>query len=367
MSNSRVALIHDYLTQYGGAERVLEELALLFPNAPIFTLLYDERATGGAFAGRTIYTSFLQKLPGISSWYRLFPVLMPLAIERFDLSAYDIVISSSSSFAKGVLTREDALHICYCHTPTRFAWFDYRKIAGHSLYPRWVSLFVPLFLPYIRLWDRMASARVDVYACNSHYIAEKIKKYYRRTATVIYPPVNTKRFAPEGDGEYFLVVGRLLPYKRFDIAVSACTNLSLPLVVVGSGPELATLKRIAGPTVRFVGNVSDARLADLYAHASALVFPQEEDFGISAIESMASGRPVIAYRAGGAREYVKEGENGIFFEEQTVAGLSNALSRYATTTFDAQRIRQSALAFDRMRFRSAMKALVSTSLREKKK
>jgi len=363
----RIALVHDYLTQYGGAERVLEELALLFPDAPIFTLLYDEAATGGAFADRVIHTSFLQKFPGIHSWYRFFPVLMPLAIERLNLSAYDVVISSSSSFAKGVLTREDALHICYCHTPTRFAWFDYKKIAGHSLYPGFVAPFVPLLLPYIRLWDRMASARVDVYVCNSYTIAEKIKKYYRRTARVIYPPVNTKLFAPEGTGEYFLVVGRLLPYKRFDIAVSACTALGLPLTVVGSGPELATLKRIAGPTVRFVGNVSDARLVSLYAHAHALLFPQEEDFGISAIESMASGRPVIAYRAGGAREYIKEGKNGIFFDEQTSEGLQAALAHFATMTFDPSVIRQSALIFDRVNFRTSIKTLLASTLATRKK
>ncbi|MEX0916795.1 MAG: glycosyltransferase, partial [Candidatus Spechtbacterales bacterium] len=190
---------------------------------------------------------------------------------------------------------------------------------------------------------------------------------YRRNATVIYPNVNTKRFAPEGEVEYFLVVGRLKPYKRFDIAVSACTKLSLPLVVVGSGPELATLKRIAGPTVRFVGNVSDARLATFYAHARALLFPQEEDFGISAIESMASGRPVIAYHAGGAREYIRDEENGIFFNEQTVEGLSGALKKYTATTFDAQRIRQSSLAFDRAHFQASIKALIIASLREKKK
>lgn len=367
MSTMRIALVHDYLTQYGGAERVLEELALIFPNAPIFTLLYDEGATGGAFAGRVIHTSFLQKLPGIHSWYRFFPVFMPLAIERLNLSAYDVVISSSSSFAKGVLTREDALHLCYCHTPTRFAWFDYKKIAGHSLYPGWVAPLVPLILPYIRLWDRMASARVDVYACNSYTIAEKIKKYYRRSAKVIYPPVNTKLFAPQGEGEYFLVVGRLLPYKRFDIAVSACTALGLPLTVVGSGPELATLKRIAGPTVRFVGNVSDARLVSLYAHAHALLFPQEEDFGISAIESMASGRPVIAYRAGGAREYIRDGENGIFFNEQTSEGLQEALTRFPSLNFDPGLVRQSALIFDRMHFHANIKAWLEEALQAKQK
>lgn len=363
----RVALVHDYLTQYGGAERVLEELALMFPDAPIITLLYDEQATGGAFAERTIHTSFLQKLPVPRAWYRFFPVLMPIAIERFDLSAYDLVISSSSSFAKGVLTREDALHLCYCHTPTRFAWSDYRKVAGRALYPRWVSLFVPLFLPYIRLWDRMASSRVDVYACNSRYIAEKIKKYYRRTATIVYPPVHTKRFWSSPERDYFLVVGRLLPYKRFDIAVRACTELSLPLVVVGSGPELDALRRIAGPTVQFVGNVSDERLAQWYAKSKALLFPQEEDFGISAIESMASGRPVIAYRAGGAREYIRENENGIFFNEQSVASLQDALVRYDKVPFDSARIQRIASEFDRSRFHAAMRDLIVRSLREKKK
>lgn len=361
----RVALVHDYLTQYGGAERVLEELALLFPDAPIFTLLYDEEATGRAFAGRTIHTSFLQRLPFASSWYRLLPIVMPLAIERFDLSAYDVVISSSSSFAKGVITREDAIHICYCHTPTRFAWLDYKKIAGVSLYPKWLAPFVPLVLPYIRLWDRLASRRVDVYVCNSRYIRDKIYKYYRVGARLVYPPVHTKRFTIGQAGERFLLVGRMLPYKRFDIVIEAFNKTGLPLTVVGSGPEYERLHRMAKGDIRFLGNVSDERLAAFYASSRALLFPQEEDFGISALESMAAGVPLIAYQAGGALEYVREGENGVFFSEQTSASLNEAIERFERMSFNPEAVRASVLRFDRTCFAKQMMELVEQSIRER--
>ena len=313
----KVALVHDYLIQYGGAERVLAELCLLFPNAPIYTLLYDKKATGGAFSHTTIHTSFLQKFLRVKSHYRFFPFLMPLAIEQFDFSEYDLVISSSASFAKGIITREHTLHICYCHTPMRFAYAPYQEIAGQSLYPQWLQVFFPLFLPYMRLWDRQSAYRVDKFLCNSSFIQKKISAYYQQEAKVIHPPVHVRRFSLQKPRNYFLVVGRFLPYKRIDLAIDACNDLGVPLYVVGTGgPEYSRLKHRAGPTIQFIQRVSDARLVNLYAQAHALLFPQQEDFGIVAIESMACGRPVIAFKSGGALEYIQDKRTGIFLKNK---------------------------------------------------
>ena len=362
-----IALVHDYLTQYGGAERVLSELCLLFPNAPIYTLLYDEKMTGRAFADRTIYTSSLQKVPRSPFFHRFLALWMPLAIEQFDLSAYDIVVSSSASFGKGILTREYTHHICYCHTPMRSAWMDYKDVIGSSLYPQWLSTFFPLLLPYMRLWDRSSAQRVDTMLCNSYFIQQKIERYYHRNATVVYPPVSTGRFSIGEAKDYFLLVGRMLPYKRFDIAVEACTALKLPLVVVGNGPEYPRLKKMAGDTITFLGRVSDDVLRVMYSQARAFLVPQEEDFGISPIESLASGRPVIAYRAGGALEYVKEGENGLLFGQQNAMSLQEALIRFDRMVFDPETVRKTALRFDRSVFHNEIVRVVRSAALEQKR
>lgn len=358
----RVALVHDYLIQYGGAERVLTELSLLFPHAPIYTLLYDEKATGGAFAHATIHASFLQRIIRKKSHYRFFPFLMPFAIERFDLSEYDLVISSSASFAKGVVTREHTTHICYCHTPMRIAYTPYQNITGRSLYPQWLSAFSPLILPYMRLWDRHSARRVDKFVCNSLFIQKKIATHYNEKAKVIYPPVSVQRFSIQQPKDYFLVVGRLLPYKRIDLAIDACNELGVKLQVIGTGPEYKNLKKRSGPTITFVGRVSDAQLVDLYAQAQALLFPQEEDFGISAIESMACGRPVIAFKSGGALEYVQNNKTGIFFKEQTVESLKQAIQRSVEIEFDPRYIRNHAMQFDRAVFQQKIKQYIHYSL-----
>ncbi|OGZ60613.1 MAG: glycosyl transferase [Candidatus Spechtbacteria bacterium RIFCSPLOWO2_01_FULL_43_12] len=363
----KVALVHDYLVQYGGAERVLEEFAYMFPKAPIYTLVYDEKATGSAFKGRDIRTSFLQKIPKRVSTYRFFPLLMPMAVESFDLTDYDLVISSSASFAKGIITREGSLHISYCHSPMRYAWLDYKKIAGDSLYPSYLEKFIPLIMPYMRVWDRQSAQRPDHILTNSNFIRRKLKKYYSREAHVIYPPLNFNKFYISAPKDYFLIVGRMVPYKRFDIAIKAFNDLKLPLKVVGSGPEYKNLKSMAGPNIEFLGLVSEKDLAKYYSEARAFIFPQEEDFGITALESMASGRPVIAYGRGGVLESVKEGETGIFFNDRSAQALKNAVKEFENITFDPEKIRKHAEKFDTIYFRRQVADFVIQKVRESRK
>ncbi|MDX1535227.1 MAG: glycosyltransferase [Candidatus Spechtbacterales bacterium] len=366
----KVALVHDYLVQYGGAERVLEEFSALFPNAPIYTLIYDAEATGHAFEGRDIRTSYLQRMPKKDKLYRLFPLLMPMAIEGFDLSGYDLVLSSSASFAKGVISGGDGLHICYCHTPMRYAWLDHKQIAGDSIYPSFVSKAIPMVMPYMRFWDNQSAQRPDHYLCNSSSVQRKIKKFYGRDSEIVYPPLDFQKFNTfsfKKPKEHFLIVGRMVPYKRFDLAIKAFNELKLPLTVVGSGPEYNKLKEMAGSTIEFTGLISEDELAQYYATSKALIFPQEEDFGITALESMAAGRPVIAYKKGGALESIKEPETGIFFDEQTVESLMDAVIKFKKMKFDSRVIQAHAKKFDRLEFRKQITDFVKKKLEEDKK
>lgn len=362
----RVALVHDYLTQYGGAERVLEELSSMFPHAPIYTLVYDSKSCGHAFDNRDVRTSFLQRIPHSAALYRYFPLLMPLAVERLHLSDYDIVISSSASYGKGVITPPTTLHICYCHTPLRYAWSDYRKVVGASLYPSSVQQFIPFLLPYIRMWDRQSSQRADYLLCNSYFIARKIRKYYGRDASVIYPPLNFQNFSVAKPQNYFVLVGRMLPYKRFDIAIQAFNQLGLPLKVIGKGPEYRRLRAMARPNIEFLGLVSERTLSETLSHAQALIFPQEEDFGITALESMAAGRPVIAYGKGGILESAIEGTNCIFFHDQTPEALVVAVRKFFDMRLDPAAIRKSVERFDRVHFRESLHAFIDEKLKERR-
>jgi len=359
----RVALVHDYLNQYGGAERVLEAFCQIFPQAPIYTLLYDKEKTGLAFEGRRIYTSFLQKAPLVKSYHRPFLMLMPLAIEQFDLFQYDLVLSDSASYAKGVITRPDSLHICYCHTPIRYAWDDSHKYIEEFGYPSLVKKVIPFFMNYIRLWDEQAALRVDKFIANSNFVAKRIKKYYHRQATVIHPPVKTNLFylANQTD-DYFLMVGRFLPYKRFDLAIEAFNQLGWPLKIIGDGPEKKKLQEKAQPNIEFVGLVPDKKLRDYYAHCRAFIFPQEEDFGITAVEAMAAGRPVIAYQGGGALEIIQPRVTGLFFEEQTKEHLIEALRRFNSSDFNPRVIREKAIKFDQERFKAKIKEFIFANL-----
>ncbi len=363
----RIALIHDYLNQYGGAERVLEALTELFPDAPIYTLIYDPKKMRGVFSNKKIRTSFLQKIPFVKSYHRIFPFLMPIAIEQFDLSNYDIVLSDSASFAKGVITKPETLHICYCHTPPRYAWDDSHKYIEEYGFPKIIKRLIPFFMNYIRLWDREAALRVDKFICNSNFVARRIKKYYNRKATVIYPSVDTRAFYPvKSDGHQtkeadFLMVGRLLPYKRFDIAIEAFNKMGKPLKIIGDGPEIKRLKKLAKKNIEFLGELSGEKLREYYQNCQALIFPQEEDFGIVALEAMACGRPVIAYRGGGALESVKEGETGAFFNEQTSEALMKAVKEFKPKNFNPQKIRQHALKFSKDKFKKKIKNFVERS------
>ena len=355
----KIALVHDYLVQYGGAERVLEAFCEIFPNAPIFTMVYDEKLTNGAFRGKKIHTSFLQKIPFISSHHRAYPLLMPTAIESFDLSSFDVVLSDSNSYAKGILTGTDTLHITYCHTPMRYAWDDCHRHMREFEYSKLTRKFLPFAVSYLRLWDRVSADRPDKYIANSQFVSGRIKKYYHKDTEVIYPPVNLNQFhiAPKTE-DYYLVVGRALPYKRFDIVIKAFNELGLPLKVIGKGPEMENLKRLAKSNIDFLGYLSDEETSKYYAACRALIFPSEEDFGITPLEAMASGRPVIAYRGGGALETVIENKTGMFFQEQTPAAIITAVRNFHSENFDPQAIRAHTEKFDREIFKAKIKAMV---------
>jgi len=359
----RIALVHDYLSQYGGGERVLEAFCSLFPQAPIYTLLYEKKRTGFAFEGRKIYTSFLQKIPLAKTHHRPFMFLMPLAVEQFDFSKYDLVLSDSASYAKGIITKPETCHICYCHTPIRYAWDDSHRYIEEFGYPRIFKKIIPFLMNYIRLWDEQAAQRVDYFIANSYYVAKRIRKYYHRESKVIYPPVRTDIFyIASQPADYFLMVGRFLAYKRFDLAIRAFNQLGLPLKIVGDGPERKKLQKIARDNIQFLGLVPDFKLRDLYAHCQALIFPQEEDFGIVAVEAMASGRPVIAYQAGGVLETVKEGETGLFFAQQEVDCLVEVLRKFRSSDFSSSQIREHALKFSEDRFKKEIQEFINQCL-----
>ncbi|HDN79060.1 MAG TPA: glycosyltransferase family 4 protein [Chloroflexi bacterium] len=360
----RVAIIHDWLNQYGGAEIVLEALKEMFPEAPIYTSMYWPQAMPDFYRGWDIRTSFMDKLPFVKTHHQPFLPLYPLAFEGFDLSGYDVVISNKSGFCHGVITPSETIHICYCLTPTRFVWnyHGYIRREGLGRVARWL---LPLFLNYLRTWDRLAADRVDFFVAISQEVKKRIAKYYKRESEVIYPPVYTDRFQPSPEqDDYFLVVSRLIPYKRIDIAVEAFNRLGLPLLIVGEGRDRKALEAMAEPNVRFLGRVSGGELARLYARCQALIFPGREDFGIAPVEAQAAGRPVIAYAAGGALDTVIECETGLFFYEQTPEALSETVREFMrySDAFDPEVIRANALRFDVSRFKERMQGLVKMAL-----
>lgn len=349
----KVALVHDYLVQYGGAERVLEAFCEIFPKAPIFTMVYDKKLMNGAFSDRKIHTSFLQKMPFIGSHHRLFPLLMPMAIEQFDLSGFDVVLSDSNSYAKGVLTPPNTLHVTYCHTPMRYAWDDCHKYLHDFKYSNFTKKLIPFAMNYIRLWDRISAERPDLYIANSDFVASRIKKYYSKTSEVINPPVNMKSFSISSDvQDYYLMVGRALAYKRFDIVIDAFNALKLPLKIIGKGPEMNDLKKRSGKSIEFLGYLPDDQISRYYSACKAFIFPSEEDFGITPLEAMASGRPVIAYRGGGALETVVEGKTGLFFNEQTAGSIIDTIKTFDSDKFDPVAIREHAAKFDKEIFKA---------------
>jgi glycosyltransferase involved in cell wall biosynthesis len=356
----KLALVHDYLIQDGGAERVLQVFQEMYPEAPTFVLFHDPKRVGPAFDGKDIRTSFLQQVPfGLKAYKWLLP-LMPAATEHYDLNGFDVILSSTSAFAKGVITRPETIHFCYCHTPTRYLWSDTHTYINDLNLPTPLKRLVQGSLSSIRLWDRMAADRVDRFIANSETVQRRIRKYYGRDSAVIHPPVETDRFsvATDGPGNYYLAGGRLVAYKRFDVAVKAFSKLEVPLKVFGEGPELPRLKRLAGRNVEFLGKVDEATKAELYRNALAYLNPQEEDFGITTVEAMAAGRPVIAYRKGGATETVIEGVTGEFIDEQSWEELGNTIIRFQPERYDPTAIRQHAERFSTDRFKREVNQFV---------
>lgn len=355
LDEKKIAIVCDWLTVYAGAERVIYEMHQLFPKAPIYTTLYRPSHCP-LFKDATVKESKLSWIPGARRVHRIFFPFMPKIFERMDLSGYDIVISSNHAASKGILTKPETLHLSYCHSPVRYLWdhsHGYQKGFKKFLPLRW--LYLPL-LHRIRMWDRVAAERVDHYIANSHYVADRIKKYYGRDSEVIHPPVDLTRFTlKEKKEDYFLAVGRMIPYKRFDLVVKALSELDRPLKVVGTGPEWKRLKRMAGPKVEFLGNVADEDLERLYQNAKALIFPQLEDFGIVPLEAMACGTPVIAYGNGGALETVQDGVGGLHFKEQSVDSLKEAVLRFEAKRWSPEKVHESVKSFDSSRFKSELR------------
>lgn len=349
----RVALVHYWLVGMAGGERVLEALCRMYPQADIFTHVLDKAAISPVIASHHIETTFIHRLPGSKKHYKRYLPLMPLALEQLDLTGYDLVISSESGPAKGVVTRADSLHICYCHTPMRYlwdSWPDYMAAAGPL-----TRLGMRLLLPGLRRWDLASSFRVDHFIANSHFVARRIRKHWRREAAVVHPPVNVTSFTARQrtGGDFYLCLGRLAHYKRVDLAVKACSRLNRPLVVVGEGEALNVLRAEAAPCVRFVGRQDDATVADLLTRSRALLFPAEEDFGIVPLEAAASGVPVLAYGRGGATETVRDGITGLFFTQQHVEAVEAAIVEFEKREqdFDPQALRRHAENFSEERFR----------------
>jgi len=367
MDNKKVVLVHDWLTGQRGGEKVLEVLAEIFPAAPIYTLFYVPGSQVPAVERRIIRTSFLQKLPFARKKYRSYLPLFPLAVELFDLQAYDLVISTSHCVAKGVIPHPDALHISYIHSPVRYAWNQYFSYFAPEKLGVFSRFLVPPVIHYLRVWDESSSSRVDRFIANSENTARRIRKYYRRESVVIHPPVDADFFTPaekEARSDEFLVVSALVPYKRIDLAISVCSRAKLPLSIVGTGPELNKLKKAAGPTVRFLGPLRSDDLREAYRKAQALLIPGEEDFGITSLEAQACGTPVIAFGKGGALESVSPGETGVLFQDLSVSGLAGALDKFRRLEFNKSVLRSNAMKFSRPLFKEKLASFIETQWRE---
>ncbi|MEW6267031.1 MAG: glycosyltransferase [Thermodesulfobacteriota bacterium] len=365
LKSLRSAIVHHWFLVPSGGERVCEAAAELLERPDFFTLVCRREALTPNLKQGRLFTSFLQKLPRAEKYYRYYVPLYPLAVEQFDLGSYDLVFSSDSSVMKGVITRPETCHVCYCHSPIRYAWnmyHEYRREAG----PAW-RWFFTLVMHYLRLWDAAAAGRVDYFVANSENVRRRILKTYRREAQVIYPPCDLDRFdISEKVEDFYLVVGRMVAYKRTDIAVRAFSESKRRLVIAGSGPAEKALKAMAGPNVEFLGWTSDQDLASLYSRCRAVVFPAEEDFGLVPVEAQAAGRPVLAFGRGGALESVIAGRTGLFFNQQTPASLNGAVAELEKRLddFDPAFIRRNAERFNRERFLEEMRAHLAWCLED---
>lgn len=366
----KIAIVHDWLTVSGGAEVVVAELHALFPKAPIYTSVYKADAFPG-LKNVDVRTTYLQeKLPAkLRFTHVLWPTLRAKAFRALDLSEFDIIISSSSAEAKAVRkTRPDQIHIAYIHTPIRYYWSHYeefRREFKFGIFTPFIRPVIPFFVKRMRKLDLASIPDIDVLIANSEVTQARIKQYYNRASTVVHPPVDIERFTPPPKGERsgYVLWGRHVPYKRFDLAVQAANQLGVQLTIIGSGPDTARLKKLAGPTVKFTGRVSDKELVRLAQSAKGFLFPNEEDFGISAVESLAAGTPVIAYAKGGALDIVQDGETGVLFTEQTVGSLVEAMQRFETVSFSPATLHRKAKRFDRGLFATRIRKIVSDASR----
>jgi len=353
MKSPKVALVHDWLTGRRGGEKVLEVFAEIYPDAPIYTLFHFQGSQIQDIENKRIHSSFVQRLPFLKKKYRLYLPLFPIAIELFDLQEYDFIISSSHCVAKGAIPKPGALHVCYVHSPMRYAWNQYSSYFSPERLGFLSKRIIPPIIHRLRIWDESSAHRVDHFVANAEAVADRIYRYYRRVADVVYPPVDTEFFQPgETTEDYFLIVSALVPYKRIDFAVDAFNRTGHPLKIVGQGPEYQRLKRRARSNISFLGALSSEDLLQVYQKARALVMPGEEDFGINSLESQACGVPIIAFDRGGAKETVIHKETGVLYGEPGATGLSDALDKFKDMTFNKTTIRANALRFSRDTFKT---------------
>lgn len=359
-----IALVHDFLTQWGGGEYILKVFTEIFPEAPIFLINYDPKIAKEHFPDKKITASFLQNWPGMPKKFKWYLPLMPRAIESLDVRGFDIVLSDCSAYSKGVITDELQKHICYLHTPTRYLWSDREEYLESAPIPGIIRPIMPPVIKYLQKWDLKAAKRPDILIANSNYIAQRTRKYYHRDPEyVIFPPIDTTRFfLSQKKSDYFLSFCRHEPYKRTDLIIKAANKLRLKLKVAGGGSQIEKLKSMAGPTVEFLGRVSDDQLEKLYSQALAYIFPAKEDAGITPLEAMASGCPVIAYGVGGSLESVIPGKTGLLFPHQSEESLIKALKSFRSELFQPTTIRQHAQSFDVVPFKEKIKTIVSQSL-----
>lgn len=350
----RIAIVHDYFTQLGGAEKVAEEMFQMFPRASLFSTVAFRDQMPPGLRKTKVNTSWMQHLPRIRSYYRLYFLLYPFAVSRLNLSDYDLVISSSSGYVKGVAASRDAMHICYCHTPMRWAW-NFDGYSQREAMSPTMRVALQAMTSLLRQWDIGASRQPDHFIANSKVVADRIQSAYGRTAEVIHPPIDVNHFRPSDEvDDYYMVLSRMVSYKRLDLAVEACTRLGRNLIVVGGGPHRNSLESSAGPTVRFVGRLPDAEVVRLASRCRALLFPGEEDFGMAPLEVAAAGRPTIAFRAGGATETILDGSTGLFFNEQTPESLMDAIERFERFDWSPVEIRKHAEGFSVPVFRQRL-------------
>lgn len=362
----KTAIVYDRVNKWGGAERVLLALHAVFPDAPLFTAVYDKKNAAWADVF-SVHPSFLQRIPGASGAHEPLPLLTPLAFESFDFEGYDLVLSVTSAEAKDIITRPGTLHICYCLTPTRYLWsgFDqYKNQPGLGAISSLASVGLRVLAPILRRWDRIAASRPDYYVAISRHVKKRIEKYYHRDVeAVIYPPVDTKKFAirknKKGTGHYFLTVSRLVSYKRLDVIIAAFNKLALPLIIIGSGRQKRELSAMAGPTVQIIDRyLTDSELVLYYEGCRAFVYAADEDFGLAAAEAQAIGKPVIAYRHSGVSEIVAEGKTGVLFDEQSPEAVAGAVEQYMTMTISPVACRKQVLDMSEEAFANRIRSLV---------